>query len=70
MARILVLFAIILCLPGCAVVGVGLAAIVADNIAQGEDSYTNQALDWTCNATVRQDRLEDGTCPSPPERGK
>ncbi len=70
MARFLAVIAIVLWLPGCAVVGVGLAAIVADNISQGEDSYTNQALDWTCNATVRQDRREDGTCPSPAEKGK
>ena len=71
MARLLAVVAIVMWLPGCAVVGIGLAAIAADNIAQGDSSYTNQALDWTCDATVQRDRLDDGTCPtSVDDKGK
>ena len=50
-------------LPGCAVVGVGIAGITADNIAQGNNSYTNKALDTVCDRTSGQERLADGTCP-------
>lgn len=68
MVKILAVLAIVLCLPGCAVVGIGLAAIAADNIILGENSYTNQALDAICDTTVKQERRADGTCPSPPEK--
>jgi hypothetical protein len=50
-------------LPGCAIVGVGIAGITADNIAQGNSSYTNQALDKVCDRTSGQERLADGNCP-------
>ena len=68
MIRLLAVLAIVLWLPGCAVVGIGLAAVAADNIMQGEDSYTNQALDAICEQTLEQKRLGDGTCPAPPEK--
>ena len=52
-----------LTLPGCAVVGIGLAGVAAENVAYGEDSYTNQALDYTCNETSGSVRRPDGSCP-------
>ena len=67
MTRLLAVLAICLWLPGCAVVGIGLAAVAADNIMQGEGSYTNQALDLACDATTKQQRENDGTCPSAPQ---
>lgn len=55
---------LVLFLPGCAVVGIGLAGVAADNIAQGENSYTNQALDYTCERTSGASRTDDGSCPA------
>ena len=51
-------------LPGCAVVGLGMAGITADNVAQGDNSYTNWALDTACDRLSGTERLEDGSCPS------
>lgn len=61
-----VFLAAILCmtLPGCAVVGIGLAGLAVDNVANGEDSYTNQGLDYTCDRTSGSARRPDGSCPS------
>ena len=52
-----------LTLPGCAVFGVGMAGLAAENVALGDDSYTNKALDYTCDQTSDSDRQSDGSCP-------
>lgn len=67
MKKFLAIAVVTLCLPGCAVVGIGLAAIAADNIANGPNSYTNQGLDALCEKSVDQERRPDGTCPKKPE---
>ena len=64
MKNLLAVAVMALFLPGCVVAGVGLTAIAADNIAQGDASHTNRALDWTCDRTTGGQRLEDGSCPS------
>lgn len=64
MKKLLAVAVMALFLPGCAVAGIGLAALAVDNVAQGEDSYTNQALDYTCDRTTGGQRLQDGNCPA------
>lgn len=65
--RLLVVVLLALWLPGCAIVGIGLAGIAVDNIAQGEGSYTNQALDAACDRISGAERRSDGSCPSAQE---
>ncbi len=64
MRKLLAIAVLSLFLPGCAVVVVGLVGVTADNIAQGDGSYTNQGLDYTCQRTTNRPRLDDGSCPS------
>lgn len=67
MKKFLAVAVVALCLPGCAVVGVGLAAVAADNIANGPNSFTNQGLDALCERSLDQERLSDGSCPEKPK---
>ena len=64
MRKLLAIAVLSLFLPGCAVAGVAMVGVAADNIAQGDDSYTNQGLDHACERTVNRARLDDGSCPS------
>ena len=63
MKQIILVAILCLTLPGCAVVGIGLAGVAAENVAYGEDSYTNQALDYSCDKTSGSARRADGSCP-------
>ncbi len=64
MRKVLAVAVLATLLPGCAVVGLGLAGITADNVAQGNNSYTNRALDTACKGISGTERLEDGNCPA------
>ena len=70
MQRLLTVVLLAMWLPGCAIVGIGLAGIAADNIAQGEDSYTNWALDEVCDHVSEAERRADGSCPSAQQAGR
>ena len=63
MKQIVLAAMLCLALPGCAVFGVAMAGVAAENVAYGEDSYTNQALDYTCGRTAGTARQADGSCP-------
>ncbi len=63
MKQVILVALLCLALPGCAVFGIGLAGVAAENVASGEDSYTNQALDFTCEKTAGSARQPDGSCP-------
>ena len=63
MKQLFIVAVLCLVLPGCAVIGIGLAGVAAENVANGEESYTNQALDYTCDRTTGSARRADGDCP-------
>lgn len=63
MKQLFIVVVLCLALPGCAVVGIGLAGVAAENVAYGEESYTNQALDYTCDRSTGSARRTDGSCP-------
>lgn len=42
MKQILLAASLCLALPGCAVIGIGLAGVAAENVAYGEESYTTR----------------------------